>query len=144
MTPIRKDCRLQIVQALHVPRPKNRPGVYRPIYNKKRTSRLSRSASIRVHVDGRNRHGRARGVGAAPRRRRSTKLFDREFQFRESHTPPSDVFGLTRARKRTVLSYIYIRLTCRPSTLIMLKISTAPNASTYKTNQGDLLVLQPF
>ena len=35
------------------------------------TSRLSHSASVRVHVDVRNGHGRARGVGAAPRRRRS-------------------------------------------------------------------------
>ena len=38
---------------------------------KKRTSRLSRSASIRVHVEVRNGYGRARGVGAAPRSRRS-------------------------------------------------------------------------
>ena len=46
------------------------------------TSRLSRSASVRVHVDVRNGHGRARGVVAAPRRRRSNKpIFDREFQF---------------------------------------------------------------
>ena len=37
---------------------------------KKRTCRLSRSASIRVHVEVRNGYGRARGVGAAPRRRR--------------------------------------------------------------------------
>ena len=35
----------------------------------------------------RNGHGRARGVGAAPRRRRwNEAIFDREFQFRESHT----------------------------------------------------------
>ena len=37
------------------------------------TSRLSRSASVRVHVDVRNGHGRARGVGAAPRRQRSNE-----------------------------------------------------------------------
>ena len=35
----------------------------------KRTSRLPRSACIRVHVEVRNGYGRARGVGAAPRRR---------------------------------------------------------------------------
>ena len=36
----------------------------------------------------RNGHGRARGVGAAPRRRRSNEaIFNGEFQFRESHTP---------------------------------------------------------
>ena len=52
------------------------------------SSRLSRSASVRIHVDVRKGHGRARGVGAAPRRRRSNEaIFDREFQFRESHTP---------------------------------------------------------
>ena len=51
------------------------------------TSRLSRLASVRVHADVRNGHGRARGVGAVPRRRRSNEaIFDREFQFRESHT----------------------------------------------------------
>ena len=51
------------------------------------TSRFSRSASVRVHVDVRNGHGRAMGVGAAPRRRRLNEaIFDREFQFRESHT----------------------------------------------------------
>ena len=51
------------------------------------TSRLSRSATVLVHVDVRNGHGRARGFGAAPRRRRSNEaMFDREFQFRESHT----------------------------------------------------------
>ena len=50
------------------------------------TSRSSRSAPVRVHVDVRNGHGRARGVGAAPRRRRSNQaVFDRELQFRESH-----------------------------------------------------------
>ena len=37
------------------------------------TSRLSRSASVRVHVDVRSGHGRARGVRAAPRRRRSNE-----------------------------------------------------------------------
>ena len=40
---------------------------------KKRTSRLSRSASIRVHVEVRNGYGGARGVRAAPRRRRSNE-----------------------------------------------------------------------
>ena len=38
---------------------------------KKRPSRLSRSASIRAHVEVRDGYGRARGVGAAPRRQRS-------------------------------------------------------------------------
>ena len=33
---------------------------------KKRTCRLSRSASIRVHVEVRNEYDRATGVGAAP------------------------------------------------------------------------------
>ena len=42
--------------------------MYRPKYKKKRTSRLPRSASVRVHVKVRNGYGRARGVGAAPRR----------------------------------------------------------------------------
>ena len=37
------------------------------------SSRLSRSASIRLHVEVRNGYGRARGVGAAPRRRRSNE-----------------------------------------------------------------------
>ena len=36
-------------------------------------TRSSRSAPVRVHVDARNGHGRARGVGAAPRRRRSNQ-----------------------------------------------------------------------
>ena len=46
------------------------------------TSRLSRSASVYVYVDVWNGHGRARVVGAAPRRRRSNEaIFDREFQF---------------------------------------------------------------
>ena len=49
------------------------------------TSRSSRSASVRVHVDVQNGIGRAMGVGAALPSRRSTKLLDREFQFRESH-----------------------------------------------------------
>ena len=35
--------------------------------------RLSRSASIRVHVEVWNGYGRARGVGAGPRRRRSNE-----------------------------------------------------------------------
>ena len=49
-------------------------------------TRSSRSAPGRVHVDVQNGHGRAGGVGAAPRRRRSFQaIFDREFQFRESH-----------------------------------------------------------
>ena len=42
-------------------------------YNIFATSRLSRSASVRVHVEVRNGYGRARGVGAAPRRRRSNE-----------------------------------------------------------------------
>ena len=37
------------------------------------SSRLSRSASVRVHVIVRNEHGRARGVGAAPRSRHSNE-----------------------------------------------------------------------
>ena len=42
--------------------------------NKKmRTYRLPRSASIRVRVEVRNEYDRARGVGAAPRRRRSNE-----------------------------------------------------------------------
>ena len=49
--------------------------------------RLSRSASARVRVEVRDGYGRARGVRAAPRKRRSNEaIFDREFQFRESHT----------------------------------------------------------
>ena len=36
----------------------------------------------------RNGHGKVRGVGAAPRSRRSNELFDREFQFRESLLRP--------------------------------------------------------
>ena len=40
---------------------------------KKRTSRLSRSASIRFHVEVWNGYGRARGVGVVPRRRRSNE-----------------------------------------------------------------------
>ena len=39
------------VQALHMPRSKNSSAVYRLKYKTKRISRLSRSASIRVHVD---------------------------------------------------------------------------------------------
>ena len=38
-------------------------------------SRLSRSASVRVHVDVGNGHGRAGGVEAAPRSRRSNEEF---------------------------------------------------------------------
>ena len=37
------------------------------------TSRLSRSTSVRFHVEVRNGHGRARGVGVAPRSRRSNE-----------------------------------------------------------------------
>ena len=33
-----------------------------------------------------------------------TKLFDREFQFRESHTLPADVICVIRSRKKTDLS----------------------------------------
>ena len=40
---------------------------------KKSALRLSRSASIRVHVDVRNGYGRARGVGAGPRGQRSNE-----------------------------------------------------------------------
>ena len=51
------------------------------------TSRSSRSAPVRVHVDVRNGNSRASGVGAAPRRRRSNQaIFDRKIQLRESHT----------------------------------------------------------
>ena len=77
---IRQDPRIDVVspllvQALHTPRSKNRSGVYRPKYkkNKKRFSRLSRSPSIRVHVEVPNGYGRTRGVGAAPRRGRSNQ-----------------------------------------------------------------------
>ena len=58
---------------IYMPRSKNSSGVYHPKYKKKRTSRLSRSASIRILVDVRDGYGRARGIGAAPRRRRSNE-----------------------------------------------------------------------
>ena len=61
------------VQALHMPRSKNSSGVYRPKYIFFRTSCLSGSASTRVHVEVGNGYGRVRGVGAAPRRRRSNE-----------------------------------------------------------------------
>ena len=51
------------------------------------TSRLSRSASVRVHVGARNGHTAGRGaLEPPPEAGARTKLFDREFQFRESHT----------------------------------------------------------
>ena len=53
---------------------------------KKRTSRLSRSASIRIHVKVRNGFGRARGRGAAPPKRRSNEAIRTRIQSRESHT----------------------------------------------------------
>ena len=42
------------VQALHMPRSKNSSGAFRPKYKKKRASRVSRSASIHVHVEVQN------------------------------------------------------------------------------------------
>ena len=69
-----------------MPMSKNSSGAYRPNSKIKHTSRLSRSASIRVHVEVWNECVRARDVGAAPEAGARTKLFDREFQFRESHT----------------------------------------------------------
>ena len=47
-----------------MPRFKNSSYTAQNTKKKKRTSRLSRSASIRVHVEVRNGYGRARGVGA--------------------------------------------------------------------------------
>ena len=65
------------VQALHMPRSNISSGVYLPQYKKKRTSRLSRSASIRVHVEVRNGQGRARDVGPPPEDGDRTRRFDR-------------------------------------------------------------------
>ena len=78
---------LQIIQALQTLRYKQNLRNFSSTCGIFATSRVSRSASVRVHVDVRNGHGRAWGVGAAPRRRRLNEaIFDREFQLRESHT----------------------------------------------------------
>ena len=53
---------------LHLPRSKNSSGVYRPKYKIKRSSRYSRSASIRVCVEVRNGYGQSqRGSGRPPK-----------------------------------------------------------------------------
>ena len=50
MMPIWKSCP-SFIEVLHyMPRSKNKSGVYRPKYKKKRTSRLSRSASVRAFI----------------------------------------------------------------------------------------------
>ena len=65
-------------------------------------------ASVRVHVEVRNGHGRAWGVWAAPEDGARTKLFDREFQFRESHTEAeTDKNSWPNAWKKE-WSYIYL------------------------------------
>ena len=74
------------------------------------TSRSSLSAPVRVHVDVRNGYGTARGVGAAPRRRRSNQaIFDREFQFREWHASAETKKLLTEnMTPEEMILYIFI------------------------------------
>ena len=64
---------LEIIQALQTSRYNRSLKVTSSKYNIFATSRLSRSSSVRVHVEVRNGYGRARGVGAAPRKRRSNE-----------------------------------------------------------------------
>ena len=64
---------LENIQALQTSRYNRSLKITSSKYNIFATSRLSRSASVRVHVEVRNGYGRARGVGAAPRRRRSNE-----------------------------------------------------------------------
>ena len=58
---------------IYMPRSNNSSGVYRPKSKKLRTSRLFRSAHVPDPGQVRNGYGRARGVWAAPRRRRSNE-----------------------------------------------------------------------
>ena len=96
---------------------------------KKRACRLSRSASIRVHVDVRNGYRRVRGVGAAPRSNEA--IWPRI-------PVPRIAYDSCRRHMRSKVAQkngfkpIYVRLTCRPSTLKMRNISIAPNAIIYK------------
>ena len=50
MMPIGKVVPHLFVQAVHMPRSENSSCIYRPKYKKKRTSRLSRSASVRTFI----------------------------------------------------------------------------------------------
>ena len=135
ITPVWKCCPLVgnavpylVVQALHMPRSKNSSGIYRPKYTKKAHFSL---ISLSVYPRSRRcaeRIRQGRGALKPPHEDGArTKPFDREFQFRESHTPPADVICVIRSRKNG-FEPIYIRLTCRPSTLKMRNISTVPNA----------------
>ena len=69
-----------------MPKSKNSSGVYHPKHKILRTSRLSRSAHVPDRGQVRNGYGRAEAFEPPPEDGARTKLFDREFQFRESHT----------------------------------------------------------
>ena len=111
-----------------MPRFKNSCGVHHPKYKKSALlASLAQRLSAFTSMCGTDTAGRG-ALERPPEDSARTKVFDREFQFQESHTPlPADVICVSRSRKNG-FEPIYIRLTCRPSTLEMRNISTAPNS----------------
>ena len=87
-----------------MPRSKNSSGVYRPKYKKSALlACLAQRLSTFTSMCGTDTAGRG-GLEPPPEDGARTKLFDREFQLRESHTPPADVICVIRSPEKTVLS----------------------------------------
>ena len=106
---MRSSCNIQnvvpylFVQALHMSRFKNSSGVYRPKYEKNVFfACLAQHLSAFTSMCGTDTAGRG-ALEPPPEDGARTKLFDREFKFRGSHTPPADVICVIRSRKKTVL-----------------------------------------
>ena len=84
-----------------MPISKNSSGVYRPNAKTLRNSRLSRSAH--VPDPGQVRNGYARAFEPSPEDGPRTKLFDQEFQFRESHTEAETEKLLTESPQKRMI-----------------------------------------
>ena len=97
-----------LIQVLHMPRSNNSCGVYRPKYQKLRI--LARLAQPTYPIPARCGTDTAgRGAFEPPTESGPwTKLFDREFQFRESHTEPETKKLLTESPPKRMIIYIYI------------------------------------
>ena len=81
----------------------------------------------------RNGYGRARGVGAAPRRRRSNEaIWPKILVPRIAYSSSCRRYLRNMVERENGFEPIYIRLMCRPSTLKVRNISTAPHAITTK------------
>ena len=77
---------------------------------------LSCSASVRLHVEVRHGYDRTRGVGAAPRRRRSNEaIWQKILVPRIAYWSRDEKKLLNESPKKTMITYIFIFISMRPA-----------------------------